>query len=400
MKFLISMKRITSLILACFMAVPFMFAEEATVVNAEASEIDTNVKCQDFTASSWRDNWFLQAGAGINVPFVENMPHDRKVTFGYTFGVGKWISPYIAMRLNAIGGSIHWTAGGESAKGRYFGMNFEVMWDMLNSINGVNTNRVFSIVPYAGLGAACSWNFHSTATNIPTEGVDPKHRSWTIPVTAGIMFNFRLSKYVDFFVEGKAMFAGDNFNGCVDGNPIDVNIAALGGFTFNIGGKKFESVNPCDYTTYINQLNNQVNDLRGELDATSAALVAAEAQLPCPEVKEVECPEPISPLLSAVRFTLNSSKINDRQMINVKNVADWMMANPEAKVVVSGYADKGTGTSTYNQKLSERRAKRVYDKLVDYGVNEENLILDAHGSSVQPYEHENNWNRIVLFTIK
>lgn len=52
MKFLISMKRITSLILACFMAVPFMFAEEATVVNAEASEIDTNVKCQDFTASS------------------------------------------------------------------------------------------------------------------------------------------------------------------------------------------------------------------------------------------------------------------------------------------------------------------------------------------------------------
>ena len=57
----------------------------------------------------------------------------------------------------------------------------------------------------------------------------------------------------------------------------------------------------------------------------------------------------------------------------------------------------GTGTAAYNQKLSERRAKAVYDVLTkNYGISANRLSIDAEGSSSQPFP-ENNWNRIVIF---
>ena len=52
-------------------------------------------------------------------------------------------------------------------------------------------------------------------------------------------------------------------------------------------------------------------------------------------------------LTSAVRFTLNSSVITDEEMINIYNIAQWMKANPNCDVMVTGYADKETGTAEY-----------------------------------------------------
>ena len=63
-----------------------------------------------------------------------------------------------------------------------------------------------------------------------------------------------------------------------------MNLNVLGGFNINFGGREFKSFNPCDYLGYINQLNGQVNDLRGALATCGAALAAAEAQLPAPRL--------------------------------------------------------------------------------------------------------------------
>lgn len=85
-------------------------------------------------------------------------------------------------------------------------------------------------------------------------------------------------------------------------------------------------------------------------------------------------------------------------MVNVYNVAQWMKSNPNATVSVDGYADRDTGTSEYNQALSQRRAQSVVDALVsDYGIDASRLKVNAYGSSSQPYEN-NNWNRIVVFS--
>ena len=144
-------------------------------------------------------------------------------------------------------------------------------------------------------------------------------------------------------------------------------------------------------------LNGQINDLRGALATCGAALAAAEAK-ECPEVVAVECPDAQAPLMSTVRFTINSAKVTDKEMVNVYNIAQWMKANPEANVVIKGYADKNTGTAAYNMKLSERRAQSVYNILTkEYGINPDRLTMKAEGSDSQVYD-TNNWNRIVIFS--
>ncbi len=323
---------------------------------------------------------------------------DRHITAIYNLGVGRWISPYLGFRFSAYYGSMHWNKG-VTASARVANLNVDFMWDMFNSIGGYRPKRVFSIVPYIGLGGSYVYHFHPVVGNIQDrKGDGIKSNQWLLPVSAGLQLRFRLSEYVDFFAEGRAMFYGDNFNNEAYGRPIDIDLSAVGGFTFHLTGSKFKRYNPCDYVDYINNANAQINDLRGALATTSAALAAAQAQLPCPDVTVVE-PAPAVTLLPTVRFKINSAYVSSEEMVNVYNVAEYLKANPNTSIVVRGYADEDTGTSEYNMKLSERRAQAVADILVgDYGIDSSRLVLEAAGSNTQVYD-TNDWNRIVIFAV-
>ncbi len=377
---------------------------QETVVVEEETVVTTDIPCKTHYYSTAKDNWFIQLGAGITSPFVEqNLPNggdaSHHMTAMYNLGFGKWFSPYLGWRLGFNYAAIHWD-NDQFTKAKMGNANFDLMWDMFNSFGGVNSSRVFSIVPFVGIGGTFTCDYRPTdAANITRENGHLKRNSWTLPVSAGLQLRFRLCKYVDFFAEGRVQFMGDNFNNYAHGAPIDMNISAIGGFSFNIGGSDFRSYNPCDYLSYISNLNGQVNDLRGALATTAAALAAAEAQLPCPEVQPAAAPAPeAAPLMATVRFTINSSRISSEEMVNVYNIAEWMKANPEQKVAIVGYADKNTGTSSYNMALSKRRAESVQKALVDqYGINPDRLSIQAEGSDVQPYD-VNNWNRIVIFS--
>ncbi len=370
---------------------------QETVVVEEETVVATEVPCKTQYYSTSKDNWFIQVGAGIASPFVENADHSgRSITANYNFAFGKAITPYIGWRLSFLGGALHATPE-KYQKYKYVNANLDFMWDMFNSFGGVNSKRVFSINPFVGLGGTYAWDFRPDGSIVGRDG-KVKGSSWTLPVSAGLQFNFRLSKYVDFFLEGRAQFYGDNFNNVAYGDPVDVNLTATGGFIFKIGGDDYKSYNPCDYLGYISNLNSQVNDLRGALATTSAALAAAESQLPCPEVQETVIVEQAAPLMSTVRFALNSARISDMEMVNIYNTAEYLKANPNQKVVIAGYADKDTGSSAYNMSLSKRRAEAVKKALVEkYGISADRLSVQAEGSNTQPYD-VNNWNRIVIFT--
>lgn len=376
-------------------------AQEDVVVEEESISVVDVTNCKTNYAVNGHDNWFIQVGAGISVPLFENElavgDAKRHITATYNGAVGRWFSPYVGIRLSAYGGSWHWDNVNFS-RAKFANANIDFMWDMCNSLGGVNPDRPVSVVPFIGLGGTYVWGIDSEGTNVYRDGVY-RTRSWAFPVSAGIQFRFRLCRYVDFFLEGRASFYGDNVNGSAIHQPVDINIQAIGGLSFNLGGVNYQAYNACKDQAYIASLNGQINDLRAELATTAAALAAAESQLPCPQVTQPDCPEVANaqPLMSTVRFKINSAKISDEEMVNVYNTAQYLKDNPDVKVLIKGYADKDTGTSAYNQKLSERRAQAVYDILTKtYGINPNRLSMDAEGSSVQPYS-TNNWNRIVIF---
>lgn len=371
---------------------------QETVVVEESTIAVEQVQCKDiYTPGSWRDNWYIQLGAGMRTPLVENGTKDRHITAIYNLAVGRWISPYLGFRFSGYYGSMHWKSG-HMASARTANLNVDFMWDMCNSIAGYNPSRPVSIVPYIGLGGTFVYRFRGVEDANDYQGNRPKHNQWMLPVSAGLQLRFRLSEYVDFFAEGRAMFYGDNFNNTVTGRPVDIDVSAVGGLIIHFTGSKFERYNPCDYVNALAAANAQVNDLRGALATTSAALAAAEAQLPCPEVPEaVAVEETSTTIFPTVRFKLNSAYVSSEEMVNVYNIAEYLKANPDAQIVIRGYADKDTGTSAYNMKLSERRAQAVADILTgDYGISADRLILEAAGSDTQVYP-TNDWNRIVIF---
>lgn len=412
----------------------------AASANAQYDYETTSLSVTEFTCdptthyySNWRDNWFIQLGAGVTQPFVErgiNGAHtggpvvDRhKMTAVYNFGFGHWFSPYLALRFNAMGGALHWdNPNGANningwTRGKHANLNMDLMWDMLNSCCGPDANRVFSIIPYVGLGGDCMWDIRNdqggiaAGTNIARRSPNEKElrkMSWTLPVSAGIQFRVRLASCVDFFAEVRSNFYGDNWNLSASGDPIEANVSCYGGLSFNIGQRNFGSFNECEALSQVAELNNQVNDLRGQLLGAANVIAQLESQLPCPEAAEVVVEKPVvqqivvnadSPLLATVRFTIDSSTISPEEMVNVYNMAEWMKANPDNKVVINGYADKDTGTAEYNLQLSKRRAEAVYDVMTNYyGINPNRLTIKYEGSNIQPYD-VNNWNRIVVFTL-
>ncbi len=386
----------------CAAMVPSMAnAQDVTVVGVEETEVLNEIPCKTQYYVNKGDNWYLQFGAGIAAPFVEGKSAtDRhsSLSVNYNFGVGKWFSPYLGWRLSFNGGPLHTYTNGWT-KSKYVNANLDLTWDMFNSLGGVNQNRVFSLIPFVGIGGAYQWDFSRPGGTIANDG-KPKTNSWTLPVSAGLQARLRLCKYVDFFAEARAGFYGDNFNNASYGRPVDINVTLNGGFIVTFGGREYKEYNPCAYLAYIDNLNGQVNDLRAALATTGAALAAAEAQLPCPEVNEVEVVnvQP-APLMATVRFSLNSSRITNTEMVNVYNISKWMQENPEQNVAIVGYADRDTGTSSYNMGLSQRRAEAVRDALVNnYGINPDRLSIQAEGSDVQPYD-VNKWNRIVIFNV-
>lgn len=94
-------------------------------------------------------------------------------------------------------------------------------------------------------------------------------------------------------------------------------------------------------------------------------------------VKEVAKNVPAS---TAVFFNISNSTLSAADKARLKLYADDIKAgSPDQVYVVSGYADKATGSSKINQTLSEKRAKAVYDALVAEGVPAKQLEIAAEG---------------------
>jgi outer membrane protein OmpA-like peptidoglycan-associated protein len=73
-----------------------------------------------------------------------------------------------------------------------------------------------------------------------------------------------------------------------------------------------------------------------------------------------------------------------------------MLKYPKSKVVLTGYADVGTGNNQINDRLAAQRADAVVTALkTQYGISADRISYDSKGSRVQPFP-ENDMNRVTI----
>jgi len=144
----------------------------------------------------------------------------------------------------------------------------------------------------------------------------------------------------------------------------------------------------------VNGVSYQVDILTEGYTAPAPRPAAKPAAAPAP----APAPAPVQVQQNLTRnvfFLINSAKVRPSEMVKVQEVVDFLNANPNAKVAITGYADKGTGNKTINARLSKQRANAVFNELVKKNIPANRIIKDAKGDTVQPFS-VNEENRVVI----
>jgi outer membrane protein OmpA-like peptidoglycan-associated protein len=79
-----------------------------------------------------------------------------------------------------------------------------------------------------------------------------------------------------------------------------------------------------------------------------------------------------------VLFATNKADLKSNGLVNINKLAQFLQENPDRKVIVEGYTDS-TGSASYNQSLSERRATSVQVALIKMGVDPARIVTQGYG---------------------
>jgi outer membrane protein OmpA-like peptidoglycan-associated protein len=93
-----------------------------------------------------------------------------------------------------------------------------------------------------------------------------------------------------------------------------------------------------------------------------------------------------------VLFATNQATLTPNGMSTLRKLADVMAQNPNRTVLVEGFTDS-TGSSSYNQELSQRRAEAVASALGGMGVPRDRIAMKAYGEAFPVASNDTASNR-------
>jgi len=364
-------------------------ASLSTAAMAQATYTD-----KDGNEYTFKKHAFLDLQGGAQYTLGEAKFGDL-ISPNVQLGIGYQFSPVFGMRLQANGWQSKGGWNGYKAtkdgtpytadyKFKYVAPGLDFMFNLSNLFCGWNPNRVFNVAAFVGGGANFAWGndeVNEIAANIKDQHNYLLEYLWDGTKVrpfgrAGIDLEFKVSKSVSIMLEGNANITTDKYNSKKAGNA-DWYFNALAGLRINLG-KSHTKTEPVK-----------------EAPVPVQEYVKPEPK-PQPKVEEKKVEE----IRRDVFFVINSNKIASNEESKIKEVVDFLNANPEAKVVVTGYADAGTGNDRINDAISAKRAAAVVKVLKEkYGIEESRITEDSKGARVQPFS-ENDKNRVSIMVAK
>lgn len=322
----------------------------------------------------------FQLGAGYNF---------NKVV-GARFSVNFWQSK-AGQRFAGI--------GKKDWKWSYAAPMVDATFNLTNLFCKYDPNRLVNVSVFGGVGANIAWGndeaadaqkailANKTVSNATSVGVHaPLEYLWDgskahFAARLGANVDFRVSEKVKIGVELSANTLSDRFNSKKAGNP-DWYFNALVGAKIALGKT---------YTTKVVPAPKPVEKIIERV--IEKQVVPAPA--PVETKKEVAAEE----FRRDIFFTIGNSVIAKSQASKITEIVNYMKENPDAKITLTGYADKGTGSDAINDKVAARRAQTVYNALAAKGVAKSRMIKKSAGSRVQPFS-ENGMNRVTICIAK
>ena len=357
-------------------------------------------------AGSGTNNWFISGSVGINSIYAEaNRKYDnplQRSRFVGRLSVGKWLTPLWGIRFRMGVGQLsgHYLPiqfynfyepaadhhqmpeemkpylsekDGQTwfhRKFTYMDFSVDFMTDMVHWFT--REEKPYGFILFAGPGFS-----HAFAS----QGLSANN---SFAFKAGLQFNHRLSRHWDFIAELQGTIVDETFDGQIGGTPGKRNRTVEGyssltvGLSYKFGGKKFARYAKVHPVTY--------ERIRYILPPKVQETAATEAE----------------DIITAftVRFFIDQYNIEEDQKLNIQRIARYLQRHPDAKLQLTGYADKETAYPSYNLKLSRRRVNTVRDYLVkECHIDPDRLIIDAKGDMERVYNQDYRWNRAVVMQV-
>ena len=373
-----------------------LFMASAMLAMGTAAMAQATYTDKDGNEYQFKKHAFLDLQGGAQYTLGEAKFGDL-ISPNVQLGLGYQFSPVFGMRLQAngwqsMGGWSGFRANpGETPynatyKFKYVAPGVDFMFNLSNLFCGWNPNRVFNVTAFVGGGANIAWDndeVNELATTMKNQNDYNLEYLWDGTKVrpygrAGLELAFKVSKSVSLMLEGNANITSDKYNSKKAGNP-DWYFNALAGLRINLGKSATKKEKPVE----------------PEPAPAPVQKVEEPAPAPAPVVEKK-----VEEIRRDIFFTINSNKISAKENQKILEVIDFLVKYPEAKVVVTGYADKGTGNDRINDRIAAKRAAAVVWMLEKrYGIPAERIIEESKGSRVQPFA-ENDMNRVSIMIAK
>lgn len=274
-----------------------------------------------------------------------------------------------------------------SYKWNYVAPTLDVTMNVTNLLWGFNPKRLVDFSIYAGAGVNVGFNNDDAETlnnqfsqDMPDQA-DYFAYLWTGHKTRfvaqwGFNLDFRVNDRVSLGLESSYNTLSDHYNSKKASNT-DWYFNTLASVKVNLGKtytKRSKKLTPCE-PTYVDR----------EVIKEVEKIVYRDKEV----AKE-------GPIRRDLYFVIRGSEISTSEKVKLEEVVSYLNRNPQAKVTVTGYADKGTGNARINMKYSQARVNKVVRMLKEnYNISADRISSAAKGDTEQPFA-ENDKNRVTI----
>jgi outer membrane protein OmpA-like peptidoglycan-associated protein len=280
-------------------------------------------------------------------------------------------------------------------KWNYVAPTIDATFNVSNALFGFNPNRVFNLSAFAGIGLNIGFSNTEAAdadkairamgtlvgangtTYTTNRGLEYLWDGTKVRLMGqfGLMGDFKVSDKVSIGLELSANTLNDKYNSKKAKNW-DWYFNALAGVKIALGN------------TYSTRFIPAPEPEIRYVEKIVEKIVEVPAKAEEPEAKA-------EPLRRDIFFAIGKTVIRKSEQQKVNEVVEYLNANPEAKVNITGYADAGTGNDRINDRLAAGRADVVVKALKKAGIAASRISYDSKGARVQPFA-DNDSNRVSI----
>ena len=340
---------------------------------------------------SFRSHWFLLPQVGVN--WVEGeASFSKQLAPGAALSAGYQLTPLWGVRAGISGWQAHnWQAHPMvKYKWNFIQPQVDVTMSLTNLFGRWKSRRWLNAYAFLGFGMAFAFN-NDEAKRLQESGGNFEELwtgSKTMPaIRGGIGGDVRLSERWALNVEAVANLLPERFNSKIGKKGGDWLVGLMIGVRYALGHPVKRNKVPAEVPVVVQQ------EPPVPIEPQPVVTTDSSETLIPPQPAEVVEEAKMEP--TEIYFNINQYQVKEAQRRRLQPLVDYLLAHPETKVDIRGYADRKTGTRKVNKVISLKRCQHVRNYLCKQGVPKDQTSVTGYGDRVQP-KSRNRDNRLVI----